>query len=53
MDDKLVCYGCGLIYDAADSDWAEDSDGDMAAKCPECGSADIATYEGYLEEAGQ
>lgn len=49
MDDKLACYGCGLIFDAADAefDMAED---DPSASCPECGSGDIVSYETYASE---
>lgn len=48
MDDHLVCYGCGLIFDAADASWAEHDD-DPSAICPDCGSQDIETYETYVE----
>lgn len=49
MDDHLVCYGCGLVFESSDTNWVESGD-DMAASCPDCGSEDVVTYETYLEE---
>ena len=51
MEDKLACYGCGLIFDAADSDW-DMSEDDPSAGCPECGSSEIVSYETYAADCG-
>lgn len=46
MDDKLACYGCGLIFDGSDAEFDMTED-DPSASCPECGSHDIVSYETY------
>ena len=51
MDDKLACYGCGLIFDASDADWDMEED-DPSAACPDCDSHDIVSYETYLADIG-